>query len=290
MKIFYLILAHTNLSQVNRMINALRHEQAEFYIHFDVRVPLAEIKQQPFFNRPGINISRTRHKINWGGFNMVRATLSMMRAVCKRKETGYLVLLSGQDFPIKSPVYIYNFLKENYGREYLEYWALPSPKWNMNNGLDRILYYWFIDTIGIDGSFVLYQMQQVNNLERSFFDEFTPHGGSQWWCITTDLAAYILKFLRFNKVYETYFEHAYISDETFFNTLILNSPFQENTVNNNLKLIDWRGSAHPHVFTMDDWPALMGSDKLWARKFVDNGNSTVLEHLEAHIGETSIIP
>jgi len=288
MKLFYLILAHTNLPQVNRMINALQHEQAEFFIHFDVRVPLDEIRKCPFYNAPGVTILRNRHKINWGGYNMVRATLGLIRAACKKKEAGYLILLSGQDFPLKSTAFIYDFLKKDYGREYLEYFSLPSDNWALNNGLDRIQYLWFVDTIHIDDCFKLYEMQKYNEMSRKYFHELPPYGGSQWWCITTECADYLLRFLRNNPVYEEYFQYCFIPDETFFNTIIMNSPFKERTVNNNLKYIVWPGGgAHPLTFTLNEWDMLMQCDRLWARKFVDQGNSPILDRLEAHIGQAS---
>lgn len=287
MKLFYLILAHKNLPQVNRMINALRHSEAEFFIHFDARIPPGEIRKYPFFNAPDITIMRNRHKINWGGYNMVRATLGLIRAACKKKEPGYLILLSGQDFPIKSPAFIYDFLKKDYGREYLEYFALPSDNWALNNGLDRIQYLWFVDTIDINSCFKLYEMQKYNGMQRLYFHEVPPYGGSQWWCITTECAGYVLRFLRNNPVYEEYFQYCFIPDETFFNTIILNSPFKENTLNNNLKYIEWVGGAHPRIFTMNAWNDLMQSGKLWARKFIDQDGSPVLDRLEAYIGQVS---
>jgi hypothetical protein len=288
MKLSYLILAHTNLRQVDRMINALRHEHSTFYIHFDSRVPNHEIRKHAFYDAPGVTIIRNRYKITWGGFNMVRATLSLMRAVCKKKETGYLILLSGQDFPIKSPAFIYDFLKMNYGQQYLEYFQLPDMKWSMNDGLDRIQFYWFIDSMGIDRSFELYEMQKEKDMKRPFFRNFPPYGGSQWWCITSECAAYILRFVRNNPKYEQFFEHCLIADEVFFNSVVLNSPFKENTVNDNLKFLDFEGTPHPRILTMDDWDIVTSSNKFWARKFVDGVSSDILDRLETHINEVNV--
>jgi hypothetical protein len=269
------------------MINALQHQHAEFFIHVDAKVPINEIRKCRFYNTTGITVIRNRYKISWGGYNMVRATLSLMKAVCKKKETGYLILLSGQDFPIKSPSYIYDFLKRNYGREYMRYLSLPDPTWNMNmnNGLDRIKYYWFVDTIGIEDSRILYRMQKENLGERNFFHELQPYGGSQWWCLTSECASYMLKFLQHNRVYEEYFEHCFIPDETFFNTLVLNSPFSKNTVNDNLKYIVWNqiGDASPRLLTMEDWSFIVGSECLWARKFYDQESSRLMDRLETHV-------
>ena len=283
MKLSYLILAHKNLHHVDRMIKLLQHDHAEFYIHVDAKVETNEIRKYQFYNTPGITIIKKRYRVTWGGYNMVRATISLMKAACKKREPGYLILMSGQDFPIKSSGFIYNFLKEDYGREYLEHFPLPDPRWNLNAGLDRIKYYWFMDTIGPKGSGILYQMQKDNIEGRKFFEEFTPYGGSQWWCITDECAAYILKFLRQNPIYEEYFEHTFIPDEVFFNTLVLNSPFKINTTNNNLKYITTKKGENvfPSILTIDDWEILMESECLWARKFTDEKSSAILDRLES---------
>lgn len=285
MKLFYLILAHDNLPQLNRMINALRHQHVTFYIHIDARIPISEARKYEFYHSPDVKIIKTRYTIFWGGYNMVRATISLMKAVCKNKEAGYLALLSGQDFPLKPAAYIYDYLKADYGKQYVEYWTMPTDRWDHNGGLDRIRFHWFIDSIGLGGSFQLYKMQSALKMERPYFEEFPPYGGSQWWCITLECARYILKFLKHNPLYGEFFEHSFISDEIFFNTLIMNSPFSEKTVNNNLKYIDWHtGPAVPRVFSSEDWSALSQSDRLWARKFLDDGSSDILDRLEAHIG------
>jgi hypothetical protein len=286
MKIFYLILAHDNLHQLNRMVFSLRHQHVEFYIHLDAKVPIVEARKYEFYHSPDVKIIKTRYKITWGGYNIVRATIGLIKAVCRKKEPGYLVLLSGQDFPIKPAAHIYDFLNAGYGKQYLQYFSLPHEPWLLNGGLDRIRFYWFNDTIGVPGSLQLYHLQSALNLVRPYFEEFSPYGGSQWWCITYECAIYILKFLKHNPLYAAYFEHSFISDELFFHTLIINSPFSEKTVNDNLRYIDWNDAtaAHPRVFSSDDWPALSQSEMLWARKFLDDGSSDILDRLEDKIG------
>ncbi|WP_207512767.1 beta-1,6-N-acetylglucosaminyltransferase [Longitalea luteola] len=292
MKLFYLILAHANLHQVDRMINALRHEHAEFLIHLDGRVPPDDIERSGFYGAPKVTVIKERYNITWGGYNMVRATLSLMKAACQKKEPGYLILLSGQDFPVKSPEVIYDFLLKNYGREYLEHFPLPDVRWSPYFGLDRMRFHWFIDALGLDASYEVYELQKNKDMTRPYFEDFPPYGGSQWWCITTECATYILKFLRSNRLYEEFFQTCLNPDEIFFNTLVLNSPFKEKTVNNNLKYIVWTGGPHPRILTMYDWEPIMQSENLWARKFDDVESASILDQLEKHINENSptIIP
>jgi hypothetical protein len=76
----------------------------------------------------------------------------------------------------------------------------------------------------------------------------------------------------------------YIPDEMFFQTLIMNSPFKEQTVNNNLRYIDWvNGPEAPRVLTSADLTSMVGSDRLWARKFSEEKDLFVLNEIEKMI-------
>ncbi len=58
------------------------------------------------------------------------------------------------------------------------------------------------------------------------------------------------------------------ADEFLIPTIVMNSPFAEKTLNDNLRYIDWsEGGSNPKVFTVKDFTALKNSDKLIARKF-----------------------
>ncbi|NLR62650.1 beta-1,6-N-acetylglucosaminyltransferase [Chitinophaga polysaccharea] len=285
MKIFYLILAHHQLNRLDKLITALNHEHAQFILHVDKKADIREIKELRKKYQGKVVLIRRRFDIAWGGYNMVKATLSLIRKAVKESEKGYLVLLSGEDFPLKSADHIYDGLHENYGVEYIEHFALPDPRWSMNGGLDRINYYWHIDELKREGSFTTYIDQQQTGHVRPYFEGIIPCGGSQWWCITFECAKYILRFLKTNKIYEEYYKYCYIPDEMFFQTLILNSPFKHNVMNNNLRYIDWEsGPQFPKELTMHDLDSLVKSGKFWARKFKDAVGVTVISEIEKDLG------
>lgn len=281
MKLTYLILAHNHPEQLERMIEVLNHKNAEFIIHVDKKSDIKEFLTSKLLTFKNVAFLKKRLPVNWGGYNMVAATLNLMKAALRHNKKGYLILLSGHDFPIKPAEHIYDHLSSNYGSEYVEYFSLPSNEWAMNGGIDRIAYYWFVDKLGFDESRDLFSLQKNASKIRHYFQNFTPYGGSQWWTLTCECADYILRFINRNPIYREYYELTYIPDEMFFHTIILNSPFKEKVQNDNLRYIDWKtGPESPRILTSDDLNTLFASDKLWARKFDINRAPLLLDQIE----------
>lgn len=283
MYINYLILAHKNLAQVDRLIANLLTDNTYVYIHIDKRVDSGKIRRHKFSTEKRVKIIRNRVAVCWGGFSMVQATLNLMRAATALGREGYYVLLSGQDFPLQSNEAINSFFEANAGSEFMSHWRIPYKGW-VNGGLDRIKYYWFVDKIGMENSDVFFSFQKENRMERVYFRDFPPYGGSQWWCLTLECVQYILEFVERFPIIIDYFELTLIPDELFFKTIVMNSPFMENVVNDNLRYIIFEGGKpHPNIIGMADFPGLIESQKFWARKFDMHHDSHILDKLERHI-------
>ena len=78
---------------------------------------------------------------------------------------------------------------------------------------------------------------------------------------------WILIYLRNHHYYISYFKHCSTPDESFFQTLVMNSPYKDKR-KDYLHYIDWsEGKSSPKTLTMEDVEKLKNSDKLMARKF-----------------------
>ena len=93
------------------------------------------------------------------------------------------------------------------------------------------------------------------------------YGGGAYWCLEKSLVHYVHGFLRANPEYVRFFEHVFVPDELFFQTIIMNSELRDTVENDNLRYLDWSREPAPAVFAEDDLPALLGSGALFARKF-----------------------
>ena len=62
------------------------------------------------------------------------------------------------------------------------------------------------------------------------------------------------------------FGYGLCADELFLQTIVMNSRFRNNLVNDSLRFIDWE-RGKPYTFSDEDFQLLISSNKLFARKF-----------------------
>jgi hypothetical protein len=78
-----------------------------------------------------------------------------------------------------------------------------------------------------------------------------------------------------------FFKHAGLPDEIFFQTILLNSHFKSQLVNDNLKYVDWSDLlAHPAILLTRDYEKLIDSTSLFARKFDETVDANILEMID----------
>jgi hypothetical protein len=94
-----------------------------------------------------------------------------------------------------------------------------------------------------------------------------------------------------NRRFVNFFKYVFIPDEIFFQTIILNSPFKENVIDNDLRCIDWsgRGGFRPTIWCKDDLEELSKSAALFARKFDTNVDPDILDLIDQKILNQSYI-
>ncbi|MCX2495862.1 hypothetical protein OQX63_20375 [Pedobacter sp. PF22-3] len=287
MRIAYLILAHQNIDQLALLIDTLTYGTRNFcFLHLDARL------HTPSFSRKLNKLTKSQNWyaikkrliVNWGGFSMVEATLNLMLAALNYSNIkfDYLSLHSGMDFPIKSNQEIEQYLINNKEHQFMEFFKLPNlKKWAGNGGLDRVNYYWFIDELGYLKSEELMIAQKKNKFRKERLEKIDSiYGGSQWWTLTADCAEYIIHFLNETVGFYHFFKYTNISDEMFFQTILLNSKYNGQIINNNLRLIDWSANLRsPKILDMSDLAKFKHSRCLYARKFDINIDANVIKSL-----------
>lgn len=304
MKLAYIILAHKNPEQLTRLIDRLNTETASFFVHIDQATnedTYAQMVKQ-LSSLPNVYFLKRYHTY-WGSFNLVKATFEGIKEIFKIPvDFDYVMFLSGQDYPIKSNAQIEQFLSKNLGKEFIEYNPLPYENWtdpNFTINVDRIEN-WFIngklvkhDSIALPKNASLKLrvfltlcswLMRLNILprKRKFPEGFQPFCGSAFWCLSRNCAEYINNFIQQNPAFINFFKFAGITDEVFFQTIILNSPFKEQVINNDLKYVVWPG---PAILGKNDLENLKNSSDLFARKFDPTTDPEVLDIIDQKILE-----
>ena len=287
----YLIIAHQYFDLLQRLIRALDSENADFYIHIDRRAK--NVDEQAIYaaaKKSGVKVYR-KFRISWGADTQVRCEMLLLSEAVRAGYDCYH-LLSGADIPLKTKDEIEAFFetRDESFIEFVKHQDTEAPErtryyYPLQNLIGRPkknagFIYGALDQI----SYELVKLQKILRIDRTKDAPFEYLRGSQWFSISHELAAYMTKN---EALVRRYFYHALASDETFLQSIAMASPHADMVEKNNLRLIDWQRTEHdgcsPHTFTMEDWDMLMGSDRLFARKFDPNTDRDVIDALYARL-------
>jgi hypothetical protein len=300
-RIAYIILAHKNFRQLKRLISRLENNHAHFFIH------ISKTSEKTFFRQTQIFLNKKdncqliiRERVRWGDFGIVQAALNGIKAICDHQKTfDFAVLLSGQDYPLKSNCEINSILSQKKGKQILEIFPLPRNDWGHKGGLERLkkYYFWigsnmyrfpptstqssffkrFIDPIG-------QFLWKVHSLPKSI----APYGGSFWWCLSKDCITYINRYVHSKDGIRLvkFFRHTLHPSEMFFQTIIMNSHLKGSALHHNMRFVEFpKGNGHPKTLTKEDKNRLLASNCLFARKFDLELDAQIFDIIDQYIEE-----
>jgi hypothetical protein len=282
MHLAYIISAYKYPEQLTRLVLRLNADTSAFFIHVDQKA------EQQIYDQITANLASlpnvhflSRHRCDWGGFGHVRATLKGINELFKRGiPFDYAILLTGQDYPIKSNDQIHDFLQNHAGTSFMDYFELPCHQWE-NQGLDRIER-WHLHVR--NRQFSLPPVHRFP-LKRRFVQGLKPFGGSSYWCLTRDCVEYIDQFTKRDPSFVKFFERVDVPDELFFQTILMNSPFRADIANDDLRYIEWPNPdfGSPIILSQRDYAALAQSPKLFARKFDVMVDAAILDLIDQNL-------
>lgn len=286
MKLAVLIQCHKCPEQINRLLDVMKSDEVDFYIHVDRKSDIADEIEK----RADVHILPPERRVDvmWGGFSQVEATLNLLDEALITGGYDYYFLISGQDFPVRPIRELIEFLENDNGANYVD--LFPS----LNNGLckqnnldkrnqivygDRIMgrgkfarimrRLWVAVTGGYGRTFGIFRRKNVLNLKFYF--------GSQWWCLSKDFVEYATEYLAKTPQYAEFFRKASCPDESFFQTLLMNSSYSD-TRKEYLHFIRWEdGKSSPENLTLSDFDEAIASGKFMVRKI--DGDFALIDKL-----------
>ena len=277
MKHAFLITAYGHFDLLFNLVNTLQHPDVFFYIHIDKKTE-KQAECSPYVKKlrllTNVRILSNNIKVNWGAFSHTKAILLLLKEAVKNQDIDFFHTMSAQDFPIYDISTILEFFKtaKQNKSEYIFCKEVPTPTWGKNQGLDRFLYYHFNDLLNPKIKIqwimlrLLVKIQQLLKIKRPFPKEFNQlYGGHIWWSLSRESILYILKYLDDNPAFLNRFKHTHCSEEIIFQTIIMNSPFKDKVMYNNLRYVEMQGSS-PKILTENDYVKIMSSDKIFVRK------------------------
>lgn len=284
-RVAYMLQIHNSPEQVNKFIKQLLSgDEADIYIHIDQK-SYQSIKGK-IIEGPHVMVLPESVDCEWGDISQIDTTLVLLHAVmASNKSYDYVCLRSGQDLLVKDG--FHDYLSENSGNVFLNYRSMTNELGLVELSWPKITRrrYTSAHPVRIYRRMVQEFHRRGLNLSpnRNYWPkEYSFYKGSQWFTIPFEVAKYMVDFLEKNEWYYKFFENTLIPDESFFHTLIMNSPFKEDVVNDNLLFLKWgetlKDRNSPQFLTSEDIPVIENSGHYFARKFDENIDPVVVNY------------
>lgn len=278
MSIAYVIRAHHRPRQLARMVDRLVGDDVSFHLH------VSAITSEDTYSdmREGLRDKDVawveRVPTRYMGWSMVEGMLNGLRSAVAAG-ADHVLVLSGQDYPIKPPREIAGRLAASPGTSFVHHYRLPTDAWGRERGgLRRVERYW------LERPRVFGRRVRLPLWRRRLPDDLVPYGGSAWVGLAAQAARYLLRFVDDNPRVVRFFEHTLIPDELFVQTVLMNSPLRASIVNEELHHVDWSANeVSPKTLTAADFQALAASDKLLARKFDHHVDEEILDLVDREL-------
>lgn len=308
MTIAYLVFSHRSASQTARLVRRLRASGSDSSVvlhHDDSVTPF-----DPGLLRDVDNVQLlSARPIRWQSFSHVEGILRVLRWTRRNLPVDWLVLLSGQDYPIRPVPEIEAFLQETMydgfvrGRQvisedavdqegirryFYRYYRLPVsdrlvPRSTVRGGVGNA-----IRKAREAQSMISFKTAPsgiyvgFRRLRTPFSDRFPCYRGSTWFTIRSAAAEAVARFVKGHPGYVRHYHRTRSAAESFINTILLNDPVLS-MFPDHLRYIRFREGAHPETLRSEDLQDMLSSGKHFARKFDPRVDSRVLDLIDERV-------
>ncbi|MBE5922531.1 MAG: hypothetical protein E7269_07250 [Lachnospiraceae bacterium] len=301
MKQAYLIMAHTNISQLCRLVSVLDHPNNDIFIHADKKwLSFSEKDIRAICKNSDIEFVK-RIDVVWGDYSQIECEMNLFRAAVSKADYKYLHLISGFDFPLK-PIEIINaFFERHYPAQFVYYdrendAELAATRCREYHVLQRYTGK-RKNTSGLikkieDLSLGLQRRIGINRLRNT--DIKLLGKGANWVSITGEFATYLVGK---TKEIEKQFKFTVCCDEVFLHTVLKQSCYVKDLYKSDIKdkndhlytnlvYTDWM-RGRPYTFRIDDYDELIESPYMFARKFDETVDKDILDKIERYVRKSS---
>lgn len=291
-KLFYYIVAHKNPEQLALLVNQLKADNTIICIHIDKKTDIKPFKNK-VYETAQIYFIKKRINVFWAGFSQVECTLLGLHEALKY-QIGHFILLSGQDFPIKSNNYLNNFFQNSNDLNYMSYAHIDTQWKEVKHRITKYYYVDFISKIKYKWTGAIYFVNKIegfiNKLQvlfsRKMLQNIEYYAGGNWVIFNRETVKYICDYIESNPRLISFFKNVNYSDELFFQTLLLNSPLKNSVVNDNKRFVIFENSkSNPEILTTKNLDNLINSSALFARKFDANVDESIIKQLKNYLAK-----
>lgn len=282
-----------------RLVSALREgPETEVVVRHDQR--LTALSREDVEDRGGYMLE-DGIDVRWGEFSYLRVLLGAFEWALERLQPDWIVVLSGQDYPLRPPADIEARLGATPADAFLTAaWELPiahRPEPPAEEFFLRYAYRHFrvpdwVPAVPTALRSLLYTREMPAGLGKrvGLRRARLPFGparrcfvSSDWLTLSARAAKVVTETARREHALMRHYRGSLIPSESFFATVLLNHPELE-VAPDDSRLISFAGPGvpHPDVFTSADLGRLVDSGMDLARKFDEEVDAEVLDALDEH--------
>jgi hypothetical protein len=278
MKQVFLIHAHKDLAQLNTLVEQLRDDDFITYVNLDRKSDI-----DPARVHPAARLVSKRIDVRWGGFSQVQATLnSLQQIVDEVPAFDKVIFLSAQDFPLLPNEGLKRELAALADRELLDTVPIGEGGWPV---AFRYEYFyreggsWFERAASKLANRLLRALGRRRRMPRGL----VPWGGSSWWALSRGCVDVLLDTVARDRALIRFFRTVQCPDEMFFQTLVMNSPWRERVLGENLRHIQWprHGARNPKILDEADFEDIAAARAHFCRKLDSHASATLLPRLRS---------
>ena len=257
-----LITSYKDQENLLRLINKLGNS-FNIYIHIDKKSK--QIHESEFKKYNNIYVVK-KYRITWGSYNHIRAIIHLATKALNNKENNYFHIISGQDYLIMPT----EQLKKQFNNCKDIYMNVTSRKEMSTNILNRFKKGTFNASISPKSKITkiidpIYRFLR----QKDGIGEFKKiYKGVIWSSMPREALQYTLDYYLSNKSFKKDLKHCIIPEEFLFQTILMNSKFKENIINDDRRYTDWsnRNGSKPAYLDMSDYKKIISTKDVWIRK------------------------
>ena len=247
-KIAILVLVHKSPKQLMRLMKYLDDDRFDFYIHIDAKSDMdAFVFIENYIRFSQVYWVKNRVETYLNDFSLVEATCNAMKEAYESGDYLYYVLLTGQDYPIKSIDRIYKKLSESYPISFIDMYGVDEAyslglKWVKNIGYSYFSQSLRKKLLNIVGNKFYYSpngrmikilpkiydkvLTILRNSPRKWIKntEYTYSAGSHFWILPDVSIQHIIHRYEHDKKINAIFQHIAAPEESYFQTVLSSAP------------------------------------------------------------------
>jgi len=297
----YLIASHTLPEQALRLASILRRGSpaAPIVVHHD---PRRSSVDRAGLTRLGVQLVEPPSPGDWGEISLLVTVLRCLRWCLERTDFEWLVLLSGQDYPVRPVAEIERSLADAEVDGFIETWPCQRPR--LRDPVDEFAGRYFFRWRRT-GSSTLASLARsapgrgrlvgartlpngtwigTRRVRSPFGADLVCHRGSDWFTLSRTAVRAVQAFVEERPEVLGYYRRTLHPTESFIQTVLANDPSLPLSRDyRRFTLWDGPNATGPRILRLGDLEAMLASGCDFARKFDPTVDRAVLDQLDRRV-------